>query len=154
MDNIVSTDYEITIDNKPSRANMQPTPNTVWFAKLKDSPKFIHVTEYMHDLLENYIFSTGFLGIKCDNEFISNYFYSLIISEEFTTQKNALSIGATMQGINNESFKEILVPNLTIDEMNVYGNSISNYIKQLYSNKVKIKKLQNLKAKYLNKLFD
>ena len=153
-DNIISKDYIITINEKPSRANMQPIPNSVWFAKLKDSPKYIHVTSYMNDLLTNYIFSTGFMGLKCDNEYISNYFYALITSEDFINQKNALSIGATMQWINNESFKEILVPSLSINQMNEFGLTIYNYIHSIYTNKIKIEQLSNLKKKYLSKFFD
>ena len=50
--------------NRPSRANMQPIPNTIWFAKLKDSPKFIIVKNSSKRILNNYIFSTGFTKVS------------------------------------------------------------------------------------------
>lgn len=61
---ITSNDTLITMDDKPSRANMQPISNSIWFAKMIDSKKLIMVDEYCNDLLNNYIFSTGFLWFK------------------------------------------------------------------------------------------
>lgn len=152
-DKIESTDYIITINDRPSRANMQPIPNSIWFAKLKDSPKFIYVREFMRDILENYIFSTGFMGLICENSYISNYMYSLVTSKQFDVNKNTLSIGATMQGINNDSFKEILVPNTNQELMCIIGKELEPKIQLIYYNKKKIEKLTFLKNNYLKKFF-
>ena len=43
---ITSNDTLITMDDKPSRANMQPISNSIWFAKMIDSKKLIMVDEY------------------------------------------------------------------------------------------------------------
>ena len=150
---IESTDYVITQTNKPSRANMQPIPNSIWFAKLKDSPKYLFVLDYMYDILNEYIFSTGFLGIKATSSRIANYFYALITSTDFDEQKNRLSIGATMQGINNDSFKEILVPNLPIDTMEQIGSQIEEFTKTIYINNCKVSNLKKQKEQYLKKFF-
>ena len=150
---ISSRDYIITMTEKPSRANMQPIPKSIWFAKLKDSPKFLFVQDYMKDILKDYIFSTGFLGLEAQTRFIANYLYALITSNDFDVQKNALSIGATMQGINNDSFKEIMVPCLSIDQMNSIGEGFDNLLVQIYSNNRKIQELNNLKQLYLKKFF-
>lgn len=150
---IESTDYVITQTNKPSRANMQPIPNSIWFAKLKDSPKYLFVLEYMTDILNDYIFSTGFLGLKTTNSKIANYFYALITSIDFDEQKNRLSIGATMQGINNDSFKEILVPNLSKETMEQIGSQIEDFTKTIYTNNCKISNLKKQKEQYLKKFF-
>lgn len=150
---IESTDYIITQTNKPSRANMQPIPNSIWFAKLKDSPKYLFVLDYMTDILNEYIFSTGFLGLKTANSKIANYFYALITSADFAEQKNRLSIGATMQGINNDSFKEILVPNLSIETMEKIGSQIEELTKIIYINNCKISNLKNQNKQYLKKYF-
>ena len=141
------------MDDKPSRANMQPVPRSIWFAKLKDSPKYLFVQDYMNDLLENFIFSTGFFGILADSAYSANNFYALVSSKMFDENKNALSIGATMQGINNESFKEILVPNASIDLMNEFGQKIDSFLRIIYSNKIKISKLKQLKLQYLKRFF-
>jgi type I restriction enzyme S subunit len=132
---------------------MQPIPNSIWFAKLKDSPKYLFVKDYMNDILNNYIFSTGFLGLKANNDYLANYYYSLITSNEFEDNKNRLSIGATMQGINNDTFKEILVPNSSIKEMEAFGKEIDEFLKQIYINKTKINKLKDTKQLYLKKFF-
>ncbi|MDD3129644.1 MAG: restriction endonuclease subunit S [Candidatus Izemoplasmatales bacterium] len=150
---ISSNDYIITMKDKPSRANMQPIPNSVWFAKLKDSPKFLYVRDFMEYILNNYIFSTGFMGLVCDNSYVSNYMYSLITSKQFDENKNALSIGATMQGINNDSFKEIQVPNVNINLMTTIGKEAESKIKFIYYNKKKIERLTLLKKNYLKKFF-
>ena len=150
---ISSSDYIITMKDKPSRANMQPISNSVWFAKLKNSPKFLYVRDFMEDILNKYIFSTGFLGLVCDNSYISNFMYSLITSKQFDDNKNALSIGATMQGINNDSFKEIQVPNVNLDLMTTIGKEVESKIKTIYYNKKKIEGLTFLKKIYLKKFF-
>ena len=150
---IASRDYIITMTEKPSRANMQPIPKSIWFAKLKDSPKYLFVQDYMKDILKDYIFSTGFLGLEAQTRFIANYLYALITSDDFDVQKNALSIGATMQGINNDSFKEIMVPCLSIDQMNSIGEGFDSLLVQIYSNNRKIQELNNLKQLYLKKFF-
>ena len=150
---ISSRGYIITMTEKPSRANMQPIPKSIWFAKLKDSPKFLFVQDYMKDILKDYIFSTGFLGLEAQTRFIANYLYALITSDDFDVQKNALSIGATMQGINNDSFKEIMVPCLSIDQMNLIGEEFDNLLVQIHSNNRKIQELNNLKQLYLKKFF-
>ena len=131
---IVDTSYNITYDDRPSRANMQPSPNTVWFAKLKDSPKFIIVKNSSKRVLNNYIFSTGFMGLKAD-EYITNYLYLLILSNNFNNQKNSSSTGATMMGINNDIVNSIKVPNVAKEEANTFGKEIdnmSNHLKEAF----------------------
>ena len=49
---------EVTFENRASRANMQPTKNSVWFAKMKDSVKHLLLNEEMHPLIERSIFYT------------------------------------------------------------------------------------------------
>jgi len=99
-DNIIDESYRITFSDRPSRANMQPEENTFWFAKLKDSPKYVLVKSESTRILDTMILSTGFMGIKSDR-FALNYLYCLFTSDEFINQKDLLSNGATMQGINN-----------------------------------------------------
>lgn len=150
---IEDSTFVVTYSDRPSRANMQPIPNSIWFAKLKDSPKFLYVLDYMDDILSNYIFSTGFLGLETFDSLVTNYFYALITSDEFDDQKNRLSIGATMQGINNDSFKEILVPNVSLNEMQLIGKTLSPLTHLIYKNNTYISKLKKLKKDYLDKFF-
>lgn len=94
----------IEYETRENRANMQPVKNSVWFAKMKRSIKHIYVSQKDEILMYNYVFSTGFCGIKCDDiafEYIINYFNL----SYFEKEKDLLAHGATMEGVNNEDFK-------------------------------------------------
>ena len=149
--NITDESYIIDYKNRPSRANMQPKVNTIWFAKLKDSPKYILVKNQKR-LLENFVFSTGFMGLESE-EYIVNYLYALILSTSFTNQKNLLSNGATMQGINNEIFMNILVPNVDKTIAKLIGEKLENYVNLICRLQEKNYKLKQIKETLLQKYF-
>lgn len=98
----------IDYDNRENRANMQPIKNSVWFAKLKNSIKHIFVTANDDFLINNYVFSTGFCGIKCD-DFAFEYLINYINQPYFEKEKDILSHGATMEGINNEDLRSFKI---------------------------------------------
>lgn len=148
---ITDESYIIDYENRPSRANMQPKENTIWFAKLKDSPKYILVKNQKR-LLENFVFSTGFMGLESE-EYIVNYLYALIFSTSFTNQKNLLSNGATMQGINNEIFMNILVPNADKTMAKLIGEKLENYVNLICRLQEKNYKLKQIKETLLQKYF-
>ena len=148
---ITDESYIIDYENRPSRANMQPKENTIWFAKLKDSPKYILVKNQKR-LLENFVFSTGFMGLESE-EYIVNYLYALILSTSFTNQKNLLSNGATMQGINNEIFMNILVPNVDKTMAKLIGEKLENYVNLICRLQEKNYKLKQIKETLLQKYF-
>ena len=149
--NITDESYIIDYENRPSRANMQPKENTIWFAKLKDSPKYILVKNQKR-LLKNFVFSTGFMGLESE-EYIVNYLYALILSTSFTNQKNLLSNGATMQGINNEIFMNILVPNVDKTMAKLIGEKLENYVNLICRLQEKNYKLKQIKETLLQKYF-
>lgn len=98
----------IEFATRENRANMQPIPNSVWFAKMKRSLKHIYVTSQDDHLIDNYIFSTGFCGIKCDDiafEYMINY----LNLPYFEKEKDIISHGATMEGVNNEDLKSFKI---------------------------------------------
>lgn len=102
---------QIDYDDRESRANMQPKPNSVWFAKMKNSVKHITVMPTSNDLLEESVFSTGFFGLKCGPETLS-YIRSFIYSDYFEKVKDLNSNGATMEAISNDGVKyvKLIVP--------------------------------------------
>ena len=132
---------------------MQPMPNMVWFAKLKDSPKYIIVKNSSKRVLNNYVFSTGFMGLEAD-EYIINYLYLLILSDNFNNQKDASSTGATMMGINNDILYSIKVPNITKDEARSFGKDIDNFIETINRLQEKNYILKSIKKNLLSKYFD
>ena len=152
-DNINSRDYIINYENRPSRANMQPVVNSSWIAKLKDSPKFLLINDYSQEVLNEFILSTGFLGLLSQDRFVNNFIFALVSSNSFQERKNQLSIGATMQGINNDSFKNIQVPNLNITEATKIGKSLDSVYEQISDIKKATVILKNIKKNLLEKFF-
>ena len=104
--NNIST--KVTFDDRPSRANMQPKPLSVWFAKMKDSRKLIFVDPTDKEIISRMIFSTGFAGIQA-NEDSFTYLWSYLLSNDFDKIKNAYAMGTTMQAINNKNINNILI---------------------------------------------
>lgn len=94
----------IEYETRENRANMQPIKNSVWFAKLKKSIKHIYISNYDDYLINNYVFSTGFCGVKCD-EIAFEYVINYLNLPYFENLKDILSHGATQEGINNEDLK-------------------------------------------------
>ncbi|WP_400199407.1 restriction endonuclease subunit S [Methanobrevibacter smithii] len=148
---ITSNNTLITMDDKPSRANMQPISNSIWFAKMIDSKKLIMVDEYCNDLLNNYIFSTGFCGLKCVDKYFY-YLWTFLLTDVFDVMKNNFCTGTTMQAINNKDTKliEFVLPD---DKTITQFNSIAKpMFKKIYYNNLEIKKLQRLRDTLLPKL--
>ncbi|MFZ7230991.1 restriction endonuclease subunit S [Avibacterium avium] len=117
QNNIVGELEKITFDNRPSRANMQPIIDSIWFAKMVGEHKAIMIDENDEFLLNNTILSTGFLGIK-PQQYKKCFLYCFINSDKFTLLKNSLATGAVQIALNNTSFSSmhITLPNDNILE--------------------------------------
>ena len=102
----ISIGTQIEYVTRESRANMQPTVNSVWFAKMKNSIKHLYLNEEMKTLIDNYILSTGFCGIQCSKESFE-YVASFIEHSYFETIKNILAHGATQEAVNNNDITKI-----------------------------------------------
>lgn len=151
--NNISDGEIITINKRPSRANMQPLPNSVWFAKMKGSNKKLIITNNDDDLIKQYILSTGFQGILASTKLSLSLLTAIVISNDFNVQRDLNSVGTTMAGINNDTFMKILVPYLTDDEIKEYDNKYSPFISLLSKRRKEITKLKIIKKQLLNKYF-
>ena len=149
----ISSGEIITIDHRPSRANMQPIANTVWFAKMKGSNKNLIITKNDKDIINGHILSTGFMGIEASKNLPLSLLSAFVISNNFNIQRDLNSVGTTMAGINNETFKEITVPLLNNQEVEEFDKRYSKYIDELSLLRRKIKKLEKVKELLLNKYF-
>lgn len=149
--NIVNNETFITAKEKPSRANMQPKSNTVWFAKMKDSRKLIFVHEKDDLLKGSYIFSTGFAGIQCTKVSVY-YLWTYIQSERFDLQKNNLCIGTTMQAINNSNIRKIklVLPEKKILEE--FNSIIEPMYRKIFYNRNENQTLTKIRDSLLPKL--
>ena len=104
--NIINMETKITFNNRPSRANMQPIINSVWFAKMRNSKKVLFFDNYHKFELENIILSTGFSGLKVHPHALY-FIWCFISNNNFEITKDNYCIGTTMQAINNENIKKI-----------------------------------------------
>lgn len=142
---IINNNTLITMNNKPSRANMQPIKKSIWFAKMIDSRKLIIVDDKYSSILNNYIFSTGFCGLNCSNE-LFYYLWTFLLTDRFNNMKDILCNGTTMQAINNTNVKNISY----IKPDNEILNYFNKIAKPIYD-KIHLNKLENT---YLTKLRD
>lgn len=115
---------DITFTERPSRANMQPKENTIWFAKMQDTIKHLYFRNHSQKLIENIILSTGFAGIEFKN--INHYYYylSFIRYGIFEDIKDMYANGSTQVAINNQNIKRIrlLIPDKEL--LNAFNNIV------------------------------
>ena len=111
----ISTGTIINYENRESRANMQPSVNSVWFAKMKNSVKHLYLNKEMQPIISSSILSTGFCGLQCDeNSF--EYIASYIANPYFEVNKDMLAHGATQEAVNNDDLAgvHIVIPDANI----------------------------------------
>lgn len=151
--NNISNGERVTFKKRPSRANMQPVSSSVWFAKMKGSNKIILATNKDADLIDNNIFSTGFLGIKESNKLPISYLMAIITSKEFEIQRDLNSVGTTMAGINNNTLLKIKVPKFDEKSMTVFKEIGDPLVLALSNIRRKASEIKKLKEKLLEKYF-
>jgi len=148
---IISLNDYITFDKRPSRANMQPKIGSVWFAKMKDSKKGLFFDDYSTFGLDNFILSTGFLGLSVKSSALY-YIWNIISSDEFERQKSNLCNGTTMQAINNVTVQSIkaLVPDEKV--LIKFNEAVKSLYNRIYINFVESQILSQIRDLLLPKL--
>ena len=102
----ISSGTLIDYENRENRANMQPSVNSVWFAKMKNSIKHLYLNEEMLPIISSSILSTGFCGLQC-GDVSFEYMASYISNTYFETHKDMLAHGATQEAVNNDDLTGI-----------------------------------------------
>ncbi len=115
--NISGDGVEVDYENRPSRADIAPRINTIYFAKMKDTDKVLYFNEGNSFLLEKTLLSTGMVGFTTDKKYLG-FLFGLLKSYEFVQYKNNFATGATQVSLNNASLKKIkvLFPKLNLIE--------------------------------------
>ncbi|BFT94108.1 MAG: hypothetical protein MNSN_05210 [Minisyncoccus archaeiphilus] len=111
MGNNIETEI-VTYKSKPSRADLLVNKNQVIVARMKETNKVLLIDENTDDL----IVSTGFLVLDVQEGWYPKFLFYYFSSDFFQKQKNKLSIGATQKAINNEKFKEIVIPEISYED--------------------------------------
>ena len=147
---ITNRNTTITMKDKPSRANMQPRENTLWFAKMKNSRKLIRVSKNSTELISDYIFSTGFAGLYV-KEYL-NFVWTFLLTSSFDENKNGLASGTTQEEINNRNINKInlIVPKDRI--LNKFEEIFNDIYEKIEQNDNENQKLANLRDLLLPKL--
>jgi type I restriction enzyme S subunit len=125
-DSINSEASVIDFYNRETRADMQPSLYSVWFAKMKATKKHLYFSSGSKKLITRLILSTGFQGIQC-KETSFEYILNVVTSEVFEKRKDLLAIGATQEAINLDAMK--LIPILEPPKyiLNLFHEITKNY---------------------------
>lgn len=113
--NIIKDGEMVTYDERPSRAQMQPEENTIWFAKMRETFKVLCFTSANKKKADNSILSTGFAGLKV-NKGILGFIYFTVNSKKFHLLKDQYCTGATQMSSTVEglSLIKIVLPNKNV----------------------------------------
>lgn len=134
----------INYDTRESRANMQPSLYSVWFAKMKNSIKHLNVGCKMGSIIDNYILSTGFCGLQC-SKFSFEYVASFIEHSYFEVIKDTLAHGATQEAVNNDDLCNIFLLKPSDDILQLYHKQTSSIFSQISTNICENQKLSALR---------
>lgn len=107
-----------TFENKPSRAQIQPPLNSVWFARMSNTDKVLLVTEKANN---DFMISSGFAGFKAEKKEALPFLFCLINNSNFSKLKDANATGSTQVSLNNNSLKSIKVIEPTFDMIEKFG---------------------------------
>ena len=101
----------VTYDNRPSRANLSVAEGDILFAKMCGTKKTLRIDRP----LSEHLYSTGFCAVRANESLMdAALLYHLLASDQFLTQKDQNSSGATQKAITNAGLRKIViqVPNL------------------------------------------
>lgn len=103
----------VTYESRPSRANLSVTEGDMLFAKMCGTKKTLRISKTMAE----HLYSTGFCAVRANESvMIPELLYHLLASEQFLSQKDQNSSGATQKAITNAGLKKITVNVPSLDE--------------------------------------
>lgn len=146
-----SSNKNITYNNRESRANMEPTAYSVWFAKMKKSIK--HIWFGSNSYLQNkIILSTGFAGLKC-LPFSYSYIWSIINANEwFEKTKDNIATGSTQEAISEKGLGYITIKCPNENCLKEYSKIITPLIEEISKLYEQNEQLTHLKYDLLSRL--
>lgn len=140
----ISSGSVIDYETRENRANMQPTLNSVWFAKMKNSNKHLYLNKEMQQLVDGCILSTGFCGLQCSEESFE-YISSFIEHSYFEIQKDTLAHGATQEAVNNDDLSNVAIVVPSNEVLHLFHQRTSGIYSQISKNICENKELTKLR---------
>lgn len=151
LSNFVGDFEKITYSERPSRANMQLTENSIWFARMAESRKYLLFHHRDSKDIQTKILSTGFAGIKCAKDYL--YFYwCFIMSNLFDKYKNQFAEGAVQVAISNSGIQRILLVLPPEEIARKFTETVEPLFEKISINKLQIQTLSALRDTLLPKL--
>jgi type I restriction enzyme S subunit len=95
---------------KPSRAQKAPIPNSVWFARMKETYKIAWYGRSDDERASGEVLSSGFAGFEARDAELWPLLFLILSSREFHVQKDLYCTGATQMSLTNEGLKRIVLP--------------------------------------------
>lgn len=96
----------VTYDNRPSRANLSVAEGDILFAKMCGTKKTLRIDRQ----LSEHLYSTGFCAVRANESLMdAALLYHLLASDQFLTQKDQNSSGATQKAITNAGLRKIVI---------------------------------------------
>lgn len=144
---------EVDYENRPSRADIAPRVNTVYFAKMKDTDKVLYFNKGNSCLLEKILLSTGMVGFTTDKKYLG-FLFGLLKSYEFVQCKNNFATGATQVSLNNASLKKIKVLFPTLNLVGLYSEIVNPLLEECSLLRSQNKKLAQARDLLLPRLMN
>jgi type I restriction enzyme S subunit len=107
---ITGPGIEYSFAEKPSRAQKQPIPYSVWFARMKDTYKIAWYLSANEGQVSDSMLSSGFAGFEARDPDLWPLLFLTISSKEFHVQKDLYCTGATQMSLTNDGLGRIEMP--------------------------------------------
>lgn len=118
-------------DNKPSRAQLKPEINSVFFARMSNTYKVLNFSEANKNLIEELALSSGFLGLKAKNKLCFPYLFTFIKGETFHKYKDLYANGATQVSLTNEGLHMIRLYEPKLDLIEKFGEIVYSFYDEI-----------------------
>lgn len=143
---------DYTFPERPSRAQKQPTPFSVWFARMKDTYKIAWYSDVNSQAAGSSILSSGFAGFQALDPVYFPFLFLTISSAEFHAQKDLFCSGATQMSLTNEGLARIEMPILRQPVARRLGMQALPLLNQILTLQLRIQNLRRTRDLLLPRL--
>ncbi|MFC6267471.1 restriction endonuclease subunit S [Frigoriflavimonas asaccharolytica] len=150
--NITGSGEIIDWENKPSRAQLLPELNSVFFARMSNTYKVLVFCKSNQELVDELALTSGFLGLKAINEESLPYLFWLIKSNTFHNYKDVFSNGATQVSLTNDGFHKIKLIEPSLDVIEKFGKTTLAFLSEIITLNKKNQLLQETRDLLLPRL--
>ena len=120
-------------DEKPSRAQKQPTLYSVWFARMQETYKVMGVGRTNAITAGSCMLSSGFSGLESPDEESFAFLFLTIKSEDFHANKDRFCTGATQRSLTNEGLSKIQTISPPRKVVQDFGRKANDLIELIFS---------------------